>query len=52
MSPHRLLPLPNRLDDLKAVQLRHVHVQQQQVEDALPRQGQRLAAVRRRAQIT
>ena len=47
MSPHGLLPLPNRLDDLEAVQLRHMHVQQQQVEGSFPRQGQRLAAVGR-----
>src|SRR5258708_2864382 len=45
MSPHGPLPLPNRLYDLEAVQFRHMHVQQQQVESALSRQGQRLAAV-------
>ena len=45
MSPRGPLPLPNRLDDLEAVQLRHVDVQEQQVEGALFRQGQRLPAV-------
>ena len=47
MAPRGPLPLPDRLDDLEAVQLRHVDVQEQQVEGALFRQGQRLPAVAR-----
>ena len=47
MSRRGPLPLPNRLDDLEAVQLRHVDVQEQQVEAPFFRQGQRLPAVAR-----
>ena len=47
MSPRGPLPLPDRPDDLEAVQLRHVHVQEQQVEAPFFRQGQRLPAVGR-----
>ena len=47
VSPRGPLPLPQRLNDLKAVQLRHVHVQEQQVDALLFRQGQRLAPVGR-----
>ena len=47
MAARGPLPLPDRPDHLEAVQLRHVDVQQQQVEAALSRQGQRLPAVGR-----
>ena len=39
--------LPDRIDDLKAVQLRHVDVEQQQVEDLAFQQGERLPPVDR-----
>ena len=41
------LPLPNRLYDLEAVQLRHVNVQDQQVEATFFHEGQSLPAVAR-----
>src|SRR2546427_8462661 len=40
-------PLPNRLYDLEAVQLRHVNVQEQQVNPPLFRQCEGLPAVAR-----
>jgi len=39
MSYRGQLPLPNRPSDPEAVQLRHVDVQEQQVEDPFFRQG-------------
>jgi hypothetical protein len=45
MSARGSLPLPNCLDELEAVQLGHVDVQEQQVERPLFRQGQRLPTV-------
>ena len=47
MASRRSLTLPDRLDDLEAVQLRHVDVQEQQVEGFALQQGQRLPAVDR-----
>ena len=47
MSRCGQFPLPNRLDDLEAVQLRHVDVQEQQVEATFLHEGQRLPAVAR-----
>ena len=47
MSVCGSLPLPNRLHDLKAVQFRHVDVQDQQVEATFFREGQSLPAVAR-----
>ena len=47
VSPRSQLPLPNRLDDLEAVQLRHVDVQEQQVKAPLFRQSKHLPAVAR-----
>ena len=47
VSPRGQLPLPDRLDDLETVQLRHVDVQEQQVKTPLFRQGKRLPAVAR-----
>ena len=47
VAPRGALPLPDRPDDLEAVQLRHVDVQQQQVEGPRLRQRQRLPAVAR-----
>ena len=49
VAPRRPLPLADRPGDLEAVQLRHVHVQEQQVEASLSRKAQRLAAVARQA---
>src|SRR5271166_2111841 len=45
MAPRGLLPLPERLDDLEAVQFRHVDVQEQQVTDSWLRQGECLPAI-------
>jgi hypothetical protein len=47
VPPRGQLPLPNRLDDLEAVQFRHVNVQEQQVKPPLFRQRKRLPAVAR-----
>lgn len=47
MTRRGQLPLSDRLNDLEAVQLRHVDVQEQQVEAPLLRQGQCLPAVAR-----
>src|ERR1700736_5998246 len=47
MSSRGQLPLPNRLYDLEAVQLRHVNVQEQQVKTPLLRQRKHLMAVAR-----
>src|SRR6059058_4819475 len=45
VSARGQFPLPNRLYDLKAVQLRHVNVQEQQVKILLFRQRKHLTAV-------
>src|ERR1700693_1926602 len=47
VSPRGQLPLPNCLNDLEAVQLRHVNVQEQQVKTPLFRQRKHLTAVAR-----
>ena len=47
VSPRGQLPLPNCSNDLEAVQLRHVNVQEQQVKTPLFRQCQHLPAVAR-----
>src|SRR5215472_3503188 len=47
VSPRGPLPLPNRLNDLEAVQLRHVNVLEQQVKTPLFHQRKHLAAVAR-----
>ena len=47
MSPGALLPLPNRLDDLEAVQLRHVNVQEQHVKASLFSKRKHFPAVAR-----
>ena len=47
VSPRGQLPLPNRLNDLEAVQLRHVNVQEQQVKTPLFRQRKHFPAVAR-----
>src|ERR1700719_5100435 len=47
VSPRGQLPLPNRLYDLEAVQLRHVNVQEQQVKTPLLRQRKHFPAVAR-----
>ena len=47
VSPRGQLPLPNRPNDLEAVQLRHVNVQEQQVKTPLFRQCKHLPAVAR-----
>ena len=47
VSPRGQLPLPNRLYDLEAVQLRHVNVQEQQVKAPLFRQRKYFPAVAR-----
>ena len=47
MASRRSLALPDRPDDLEAVQLRHVDVQEQQVEGLALQQGQRLPPVDR-----
>src|SRR5215207_1347299 len=47
VSPRGQLPLPNRLYDLEAVQLRHVNVQEQQVKTPLFRQSEDFPAVAR-----
>src|SRR5712664_2214453 len=47
VSPRGQLPLPNRLYDLETVQLRHVNVQEQQVETPLFRQRKHFPAVAR-----
>jgi hypothetical protein len=41
------LALPDRLYDLKAVQLRHMDVQKEQIESPLSRKCQRFPAVAR-----
>jgi hypothetical protein len=45
VASRRSLTLTDRADDLEAVQLRHVNVQEQQVEGLALQQGQRLPAV-------
>ena len=45
MPPGRLLAPPDLLHDLEAVELRHVDVQEQEVEGLSDRQFQRLPAV-------
>src|SRR5215471_20208479 len=47
VSPRGPLPLPNRLNDLETVQLRHVNVLEQQVKTPLFHQRKHLAAVAR-----
>src|SRR5437016_9894593 len=47
VSPRGQLPLPNCSNDLEAVQLRHVNVQEQQVKTPLFRQRKHLTAVAR-----
>src|SRR5450755_2513492 len=47
VSPRGQLPLPNCLNDLETVQLRHVNVQEQQVKTPLFRQHKYLPAVAR-----
>src|SRR5713226_2652757 len=47
MSARAELPLPNRLYDLEAVQLRHVNVQEQQVKTPLFRQRKDFPAIAR-----
>ena len=47
MSPGGPLPLPDRPHDLEAVELRHVDVQEQQIEGNFSHQVQRLPAVGR-----
>src|SRR5262245_20507323 len=47
VSPRGQLPLANRLNDLEAVQLRHVNVQEQQVKTPLFRQPKHFPAVAR-----
>ena len=47
MSPRGQLPHPNCSNDLEAVQLRHVNVQEQQVKTPLFRQRKHLTAVAR-----
>src|SRR6516165_5928576 len=47
VSPRSPLPLPNRLNDLEAVQLRHVNVLEQQVKAPLFHQRKHFAAVAR-----
>src|SRR5579862_7977242 len=51
MPAYGALPLPNGLDDLEAVQLRHVYIQQQQVKGSLFRQGQRIPTVVRQSHL-
>ena len=45
MSPGGPLPLPDRPHDLEAVELRHVEVQEQEVEGSFSHQVQCLPAV-------
>src|SRR3954447_21484706 len=47
VSPGSQLPLPNCSNDLEAVQLRHVNVQEQQVKTPLFRQRKHFPAVAR-----
>ncbi len=47
MSRRGQLPLPDRPNDLEAVQLGHVDVKEEQVETSFLRQGQRLPAIAR-----
>src|ERR1700719_1578187 len=47
VSPRGQLPLSNRPNDLEAVQVRHVNVQEQQVKTPLFRQCKHLPAVAR-----
>ena len=47
MAPGRPLPFPEYPDDVESIQLRHVNVQEQQVESLSARQVQRLPAVGR-----
>src|SRR5438552_19114440 len=47
LSPRGPFPLPNCLDDLEAVQLRHVNVQEQQVKTPCFRQPNHLTAAAR-----
>src|SRR6266436_9882081 len=49
VSPRGQLPLPNCLNDLETVQLRHVNVQEQQVKTPLFRQRKHFPAVARQS---